>query len=102
MRKSVFSPQYEVFRRKLIALRLEAGITQRELAKRLKREHSLVAKIEQGERRLDVIEFCWVCEALKVDPVNSFADIYTGIKVGTNDTMLLLQKKLNKRTKGTA
>ena len=80
MRKSAFTPQYEIFRRKLVALREDAGITQRDLAQRLHREHSLVAKVEQGERRLDVIEFCWFCEALKKNPVDVLAEIYPRIK----------------------
>ena len=80
MRKSAFTPQYEIFRRQLVRLRKEAGISQRELAKRLKREHSLVAKVEQGERRLDVLEYIWFCEALGQDPVKVLADVYSRIK----------------------
>ena len=32
------------------------------------KSHSYVQKIEQGERRLDVIEYLWYCTALGVDP----------------------------------
>ncbi len=39
-------------------------MTHRQLAKKLRREHSFVWRIEHGERRVDVIEFCWICEAL--------------------------------------
>lgn len=41
----------------LLAMRQKAGLTQRDLAKKLGREHSFVWRIEAGERRLDVIEF---------------------------------------------
>ena len=41
----------------MIAARKQAGITQTQLAARLKRPQSFVAKYEGGERRLDVIEF---------------------------------------------
>ena len=68
MDKSTFSPQYELLRRRLVDLRHEAGLTQRELADKLKREHSFVARIELGERRVDLVEFCWICEALGADP----------------------------------
>jgi transcriptional regulator with XRE-family HTH domain len=44
--------------RELIAAREAAGITQRELARRLGRAHSFVGKIESGERQLNVLEFC--------------------------------------------
>ena len=54
-------------------MREEAGLTQRELADRLQRERSFVWRIEKGERRLDVVEFFWVCRALNQDP----AKVYT-------------------------
>lgn len=50
--------------KQLVAMRKAAGLTQRELAKRLKREYSFVWRIETGERRLDVVEFFWLCQAL--------------------------------------
>lgn len=75
MQKSTFTPLYEAFRRKLIAMRQAENLTQRQLAKRLKREHSMIAKIEQGERRLDVVEFYWVCVALKHDPEKVFSEL---------------------------
>jgi transcriptional regulator with XRE-family HTH domain len=45
------------------------GLTMRGLSERLKKPHSYVQKVEQGERRLDVVEFVWYCRALEVDPV---------------------------------
>ena len=68
MQKSTFSPQYETFREKLVEMRTKAGLTQRELAKILGREHSFVSRIELGERRLDVVEFYWVARACGVAP----------------------------------
>ena len=50
-------------------MRKAAGLTQRELARRLGREPSFVARIEQGERRVDLVEFYWICRACKADPV---------------------------------
>lgn len=56
----------------LVASRREAGITQRELADRLKKPQSYVAKIEAGERRVDVVELVALAKALKVDPAVLF------------------------------
>ena len=68
MQKSTFSPHYKILKTKLVAMRKAAGLTQRQLAKKLNREHSFVSRIELGERRLDVVEFYWVCLACDQDP----------------------------------
>jgi len=47
---------YERFRERLIKARKAAGLTQREAAAALDRSNSYVAKSENGERRVDVIE----------------------------------------------
>ena len=65
MRKSIHSPEYQAVLAKLIAMRKNAGLSQRDLAEKLNREHSFVWRIETGERRLDVVEFYWVCKALR-------------------------------------
>lgn len=52
----------------LRAARDEAGLTQEQVAQRLKRPQSFVAKYEAGERRIDVVEFLQIAEALRADP----------------------------------
>lgn len=49
-------------------MRIEADLTQAHVAARLDRPQSFVAKYEGGERRLDVIEFLEVAEAIGFDP----------------------------------
>ena len=49
-------------------MRIAADLTQAQLAARLERPQSFVAKYEGGERRLDVIEFMEVAEAIGFDP----------------------------------
>ena len=66
--KSVFTTRYDQFRHLLVEARKEAGLTQVDLAKKLSRPQSFVSKFERGERRLDVIEFLDIAEALNVDP----------------------------------
>lgn len=43
-------------------------MTQRNLAEALGREHGMVARIELGERRVDMIEAFDLFEALRTDP----------------------------------
>lgn len=70
MPKSVFTPDYDGFRLLLIEARTIRGLTQLALAKKLGRPQSFVSKYERGERRLDVIEFLEVAQALGLDPPN--------------------------------
>jgi transcriptional regulator with XRE-family HTH domain len=51
----------------LVDSRKKAGLSQDALADRLKRPQSYVSKFERGERRLDVVEFFEVMDALNVD-----------------------------------
>ncbi len=60
--------------------REDAGLTQRDLAARLRCHHSWVAKVEIGERRLDVIEFVRVAHALGEDPAEIFARVARGVR----------------------
>lgn len=48
----------------LTAERKAAGIRQVELAKRLKHSQTWIARIESGERRIDVVEFLDLAEAI--------------------------------------
>jgi transcriptional regulator with XRE-family HTH domain len=59
----------------LIEIREKAGVSQRELARRLKRAHSYVGRIEIGDRRLDVPEFIEWCELLGADPQDVFVRV---------------------------
>ncbi|HWG68525.1 MAG TPA: helix-turn-helix transcriptional regulator [Steroidobacteraceae bacterium] len=56
--------------RALIAVMVEArhaaGLTQRELAAKLKRSNSFVWKLEAGERQLNVLEFIEISRVLGV------------------------------------
>lgn len=52
----------------LVEARKGAELSQEELARRLRRSQSFIAKIEVGERRLDVLEFIEIARALNRDP----------------------------------
>ena len=69
MEKTIHSPHGKVISQKLVELRKKAGLTQRELASKLGREHSFVAHCELGERRIDLAEFYWICKACGASPL---------------------------------
>ena len=56
----------------LVGTRKEAGLTQRQVAVKWKRPQSTLAAVEIGERRLDVVEFYELAQALGVDPIDLF------------------------------
>jgi transcriptional regulator with XRE-family HTH domain len=65
--KPLYSPASALLRELLTEARLKAGLTQEQVASRLKRPQSFVSKYESGERRLDVVEFLEVCAAVGMD-----------------------------------
>jgi transcriptional regulator with XRE-family HTH domain len=76
--KSIFTADYEHFRFLLVETRKKAGLTQVEVAERLSRPQSFVCKYEQGERRLDVVEFIQVANALGIDPAKFIRTLTSG------------------------
>lgn len=61
--------------RRLIALLIEkreaSGLTQVDLADRLGEYQSFVARLESGQRRVDVVEFLELAEILNFDPCDA-------------------------------
>jgi transcriptional regulator with XRE-family HTH domain len=76
---STYNLSYDQFIRRLVDARKAAGITQEQLALRLKKPQSYVSKVETRERRLDVIEYLYWSKALDVDPETLLKGIVSGI-----------------------
>lgn len=53
---TTYRVKYSQFLLKLREARLESGLTQVEVGKKLKQPQAYVSKIERGERRLDAVE----------------------------------------------
>ncbi|QQQ02211.1 helix-turn-helix domain-containing protein [Lysobacter enzymogenes] len=68
MPAAIAKPEYLRLRQLLVEARERAGLTQAQVAEKLKRAQSFVSKYELGERRLDVIDFLQVCACLSIDP----------------------------------
>ena len=71
MSKHIFTERQEVLQELLRRIRVDAGLTQTELAERLKRPQSFVSKIESGERLLDFLELKEICDAVGI-PLTDF------------------------------
>ncbi|ADE85025.1 helix-turn-helix domain-containing protein [Rhodobacter capsulatus] len=55
----------------IAAARREKGLNQADLARELHCQQSLIARIESGERRIDVLEFIKIFRALGVSPAEA-------------------------------
>ena len=56
MEKSIRTKEYRYFIEKLKKARIQAGLTQVEVSKKIKRPQSYISKVEAGEQRVDIIE----------------------------------------------
>gem|GEM_PF-1129818 len=65
---SVFTKRYRLLLSILISLREQKGLSQNQLAVKLKKPQSFVSKYERGERRLDVVELLDITRVLQADP----------------------------------
>ena len=59
----------------LAEARSNAGLTQRELAEQLGKPQSFVSAYENGQRRIDILEFLRIVGALKLDPRTVFEQL---------------------------
>ncbi len=72
---SELSNEQRAIRDVLIAARVRANLTQRQLASRIKRGQSIIGMIELGKRQVTVVEFIQIARALDVDPVKLLAKV---------------------------
>src|SRR5688572_8760885 len=73
--KTIYSRQGQCLCGTIAELRRQAGLTQRQLAAKLRREDNLIGRLELGERRLDVVEFYWLCKACGAGPGKKAAEL---------------------------
>jgi transcriptional regulator with XRE-family HTH domain len=67
--------EYKLVGAALAAARDRAGLTQKQLARLLRKPQSFVSNYERGQRRIDLLEFVRIVDALKGDPRAVFMDI---------------------------
>ena len=70
MKKTIHAKEYHIVIGMLRELREQKLLTQKELADKIGSDQTFVSKIEIGERRLDIIELKYICEALEIQLVD--------------------------------
>lgn len=74
--KSIFQQEYQAVIERLVTRRKELGISQTELARRLGPgiDQTIVSKIENYVRRIDIIETKRICEVLDLEILDLFKE----------------------------
>lgn len=85
MVRSLRTPGHRAMMQVLTETRKSKGITQQDLADRLSRPQSYIAKVETGERRLDVVEFIEWASAIDSSPPELISAIVTSRFYMTED-----------------
>ncbi|MER9593988.1 helix-turn-helix transcriptional regulator [Mesorhizobium sp. M0244] len=77
MQKTLRSPRHLRLIQLIVDKRKASGLSQADLAKAIDRYQSVVAAIESGGRRLDVIEFLDLAETIGFDPHDILDEVTT-------------------------
>lgn len=83
MQKTIFSHRQKILLQWLKKKRRGCELTQRRLAEILNVQQSWIAKVELGERRLDVIEYVELCEAMEIDPAEGIRKMLSDAAKGS-------------------
>ena len=75
MAKTLGSRRHKALIALLIERREACGMTQTQLANRLGQYQSFVARLESGQRRVDVVEFLELAEVLGFDAAKALAAV---------------------------
>lgn len=67
MVKTIYQEPYLRLVQALIQARKNAGLTQTQVAEKLSKPQSYIAKVEGADRKLDVMEFVELCQAIDAD-----------------------------------
>lgn len=68
MRDEIYSIEHTRLRTILRRERKSAGLRQTDIAKTTQRSQAYISKFENGDLRLDVIDFVRICNAIGCDP----------------------------------
>ena len=79
MPKTIFTGANKAVVEVLRQARIDAGLTQAELAAKIDRDQSHVSLIEGSQRRLDLVEFHLIARALGREPLELFGLISAGL-----------------------
>lgn len=75
MKKAIVSKKQKFLAKRLVEERKKAGLFQTDLAKKLECFQSRIARLESGERRIDLIEYLQISEEIGFDPFELLKEV---------------------------
>lgn len=75
LRRDPNAPAYVMLRSRLVAARKAAGFSQEALARQLGKPQSFIAKLERGERSIDVVELVAIGRLIALDLPDTLAAV---------------------------
>ena len=75
MNKTLGSERHIALIEFLVGRRKAAGLSQEELATKMGEYQSFVARLESGQRRVDVVEFLALAELLEFNPTKALQEV---------------------------
>ncbi len=80
IKKTIHAKEYHIVIAMLRELREQKQLTQKGLADKIGSDQTFISKIEIGERRVDIIELKYICEALDIELVEFIKQVELKIK----------------------
>ncbi len=77
IKKSIHAKEYHSVISMIREYRESKGFTQKELAAKIGTDQTFISKVENSERRLDIIELRTICKALDISLVDFIQELET-------------------------
>jgi hypothetical protein len=88
MKTSVYSSHYDKLRLWLKAHREKQSLSLREVSEKWGKHHSILGKIEQARRKIELLEFIELCQILEVDPREGLSVLMKSMNTDHNTSRL--------------
>lgn len=80
MKASLYSPEYDQLRSWLKQKRVEQGLSLRDAGSRVGRHWTVIGKLEQSRRKIEITEFVQYCLAIDADPHEGLDVVIASLK----------------------
>lgn len=90
---SLYRPETEIVRKRLLAARHAAGLTQQAVAQAWGMPQETISAIERGARRIDVVELMDLCKILGLDVVELIGSVRDEVGTTQRGTTKPIQRE---------